>query len=764
VSAALDAMRATARSRAAAIALAGTLPWCLPAGALALRLGGGAWWLLPVAVLVLAGVLAARAARRIDAAWVARRLDALAPQLEDSAGLLDVDAASLPALARLQRARVEARLAAVDARALPPAWPRRAGLSAGAALAAALLVALLPHWRGVVLPVPPRATTQPSAAPTGLAQSTLQVRPPAYTGQPMQTLRGLDAEALAGSGIAWRLRPRAVVATLALQFHDGQVQPLVRDGAEWTTQLRAERTRLYRVLADGKPLAPRWHRLVVRADRPPVLRVRQPAQSLTVLEKAQAGWTLEVEASDDFGLGAASVSLTLAQGSGENIRVSTRTLALAGTGDARTRRYRRQLDLRALGFAAGDDLVLRVQVADRRNPAPQLARSPAYILRWPAPRGAEASGVEGLVTRTLPAYFRSQRQIIIDTEALIAERPRLAAERFGARADGIGVDQRILRLRYGQFLGEESEGAPRALPATPAANAAPVPDAPASPFAGVVAPSNATPQADATQADATQADATQADATQAAPPSGEHGDGDTHDGATGPRAPGAVSDGGVAAVVAAFGHTHDEAEAATLLDPETRVLLKAALDAMWLAEGELRTAHPERALPHEYRALRLVKRVQQASRIYLARVGLQLPPVDVSRRLTGKREGIAPARVALQRDREPGADAAVARLWPFVAEASTPASVDAVARNEASAQFAQWLQARSLRAGDEEAALALFEAFDAWRAAPDCAPCRAALRRGLWPLLPPAPIAAPPRSAPDASGQRYLDARAEPSR
>ncbi|MEZ5520658.1 MAG: hypothetical protein R3F08_04170 [Dokdonella sp.] len=59
--------------------------------------------------------------------------------------------------------------------------------------------------------------------------------------------------------------------------------------------------------------------------------------------------------------------------------------------------------------------------------------------------------------KVLPAYFRSQRQIIIDTETLIGERTSLAADTFTVEIDSIGVDQKILRLRYGQFLGEEFE-------------------------------------------------------------------------------------------------------------------------------------------------------------------------------------------------------------------------------------------------------------------------------------------------------------------
>ena len=67
-----------------------------------------------------------------------------------------------------------------------------------------------------------------------------------------------------------------------------------------------------------------------------------------------------------------------------------------------------------------------------------------------------------MVKKVLPAYFRSQRQIIIDAEALLKQQRKLAAESVPQRSDTIGVDQRILRLRYGQFLGEEAEGEPQA--------------------------------------------------------------------------------------------------------------------------------------------------------------------------------------------------------------------------------------------------------------------------------------------------------------
>ncbi|MGJ3627499.1 hypothetical protein AB5I41_12010 [Sphingomonas sp. MMS24-JH45] len=63
----------------------------------------------------------------------------------------------------------------------------------------------------------------------------------------------------------------------------------------------------------------------------------------------------------------------------------------------------------------------------------------------------------------LPA-MTSQRQVIIDAEALLKARRRLTPEAFRARALRIGDDQGALRMRYGNFLGGETEGASNAMP------------------------------------------------------------------------------------------------------------------------------------------------------------------------------------------------------------------------------------------------------------------------------------------------------------
>ena len=73
----------------------------------------------------------------------------------------------------------------------------------------------------------------------------------------------------------------------------------------------------------------------------------------------------------------------------------------------------------------------------------------------------------------------------------------------------------------------------------------------------------------------------------------------------------------------------------------------------------LRQCRPEAALPFENTALNFIKQVQQATRIYLPRIGSQQPPIDMTRRLTGKREGIVGGG---------------AQLTPFAIEDAVPAT------------------------------------------------------------------------------------------
>jgi len=695
--------------------------WLIPLGALSARgFGIGAAWL--VAALGIAALAAwiRRDAARLDREWLVRRLNALRPDMDDSADLLFAGLGPLRGLQRLQRERLEQRIDAGPDTDLREPHPWRAQ-AACATLALALTAAAVLWPQTQRVPAEPALSPAPPVAaapgqPRLIAQA-LRIEPPGYTGSPARAEPSLEGRVPEAATLRWRLRFQPQPAQAALVFHDGERLPLRREGEDWSAQRVLNKSSLYRIDAAGAPQAQsrRLYRLDVVPDRAPQLRVLQPERGLTLLARGQKSWPLAFEASDDYGVAAgARLRIVLAQGSGEQITFRERSVELRGSGGATRKRFVHALDLAALGFAVGDDLIVQLSVFDNRAPKPQTALSPSLILRWPADPGSEATGIEGMVKTVLPAYFRSQRQIIIDAEALLAQRRKLDGETFVKKSDAIGVDQRLLRLRYGQFLGEEAEGEPK-LPTSDSED--------------------------------------------------EHAhDGDSHDGHDGAAradapAPADEHDHGAPAaakpmfgesgsVLQEFGHTHDHAEAATLLDPQTRALLKSALDQMWQSELHLRQGQPQQALPFAYKALGFIKQVQQASRIYLARVGPELPPIDESRRLGGDRKGLARREDALAA--ASAADPLPARLWR---ELQAPASqaVDYPA-------LERWLGANQARVPDP---LAFAAALAALRDRPDCGECRARLRGLLWPLLQPPAAAVRARDGLDARDRRYFDALQE---
>jgi hypothetical protein len=644
---------------------------------------------------VLAAAWAARAqAERFDRGWLVRRLNARESALEDSAALVFADTDIAP-LQRLQAERIAARIAALNPEALAEDSPRRRIAIAWGLGAAALAGIAL--WQSQAEAPPSLAPVEgnTAAAPGAprLTGQRVRIVPPAYTGLPARYADSLDIRAPAGSRIEWTLAFAPPPAEAALQLIGGQHLPLTPSEEGWSGALRLDSPALYRISAAGMEAALPTHRLEPIVDEPPQVRVVEPASGLATLRSGQRSWRVVFEASDDYAVDALSrLTITTAIGQGENVRFAERTQTVTGTGDPRRRRFVVDLPLAGFGLEPGSDLVVQLTIADTRAPGPQVVRGPGVILRYPVPQPPEAEGLELMARQQMPAFFRSQRQVIIDTEALIRQRKALPPEEFLARADTIGVDQRLLRLRYGQFVGMEAEETPK--PPLPTADS----DTPAEP---------------------------------------EHFDGDGHDHSADRKAPvfGELGD-----ITAEYGHVHDESEAATLLDPGTRALLKAALDAMWEAELQLRSGRPEAALPFENVALDYIKKVQQATRIYLPRIGAQQPPIDMARRLTGKRAGLVGAPAQLT----PFAidDAVPATAWRALA---APGAIDL-------AGLELWVRANSARLRDP---LAVLAAIDALRARPQARGPREALRAQLWTVLTRPPAGVRRRGDGGALGQRY---------
>jgi hypothetical protein len=638
--------------------------------------------------------------RKLDSAWLIQQLDQHILNAEDSSDLLFKQTEDLSSLQILQQQRLQQRVTQIKTLDLRNRWPWRTIVLAWCfGIVVSALALFWPtaktQFNHVLASVQNISTTP--TLPISLTEASIAISPPTYTGQASHTEKTLQVKFPEGANLRWLLTFKSQPSSVDLVFHDGQHLALKRNGDAWQASRTFHQSELYRILINGKPLAEdKLYRLDMIKDQPPQIRVMQPDRGLSIIKPGQSTWPLYFEADDDYGLGAANINIRLAQGSGENINFKEQNLRLAGQGSRKQKRFSKSLDLAALGVGAGDDAIVQFSVSDTHSPQANTTRSSSFILRWPSQEYTEASGVEGAIKKIMPAYFRSQRQIIIDTEKLLGDKNTLNAEKFAIRSDEIGVDQRILRLRYGQFLGEETE-------------------------------ETKLPTNDA-----------------------EHESDDEHGHAEQTPKQDLVPTTNERTILEEFGHTHDIPEAATLLDASTKKLLRAALNEMWQAELYLRQAEPKKALPYENRALGFIKKVQQADRIYLARTGLELPPIDETRRLSGERHGLQnPSDVLIAAEVQ---DLALITFWQTLDGLEHPASTKTTPNFAA---LRLWIREHNARVADE---LSVLAALDAWQRQPNCEPCRQALKKQLWPLLAKPPTNPSLRPTPDAKGQHYLDA------
>ncbi len=578
--------------RALGVALgAGALTWVVAPP--------GPWrWLFAILFGLHCGVLSARLRRppMADPYLLASYLDRQVADLEDSTDLALRDPSELTGVERLQAQRVNRVLSGLSQRGL---WPRAQMARAARVFAGGVVVVLLIVLGQFRWSSTPRTAAEGRVGEQSGVEATtdplerleIEIHPPAYTGLPVARQVAMDIEAPEGSRLRWRLP--APLTAARLEFAVGGTHEFQPVNGGIVVELEAWESDVYRlwIEQDGLETPSEYARFVVQQDSPPDVRVVEPAERVTLVEGSAGRFQLSVEVEDDYGLDQVELISTLAQGSGEQVEFRQRRQGLDAPVEGRWARLQTDLDVSALDLQAGSELYLLVEARDNRQPRANIGRSATYIVRIPGERLVSADLGEGLPIVLPPEYFRSQRQIIIDTEKLMAEEPDLSVQEFQRRSESLGFDQRALRMRYGTLLGEEFEsGRP------------------------VVAAEVDEAIEDEHGHESASQDESREEAEAEAPLQG---------------------------VLSEFGHSHDSAEIATFFTSDTRSQLKQVLAQMWDAEGRLRLHRPQQALPYEYRALELLKDLQQRSRIYVQKVGFETPPLEPEKlRLTGDLEEI----------------------------------------------------------------------------------------------------------------------------
>jgi len=443
-----------------------------------------------------------------------------------------------------------------------------------------------------------------------LNEISLKITPPAYTGIPQNTQNSLQISALKGSRIDWLLQFSDLDLQVFLinSLRDSLAFDQSASGFQLSDQVNS--SGIYAIQAFKDSLLvyeSAFFQLEAIPDLAPIITPSEKELYSYHFNKDGTSKKVEAELRDDFLVAEVYLVATLARGSGENVKFRETRIPISKK-NFKTAMLEVNLDLKALDFKPGDELYYYWAAIDNKRPEPNFSRSDTYFLNYVDSAGMTEEQLMGMAIHVMPDYFRSQRQIIIDTEKLLAAKKSITDRAFNVTSNEIGYDQKLLRLRYGQYLGEEFENS--------AGGGAMEEGDPSDLLAGF--------RHDHDQEDEGAGLARQAPTPEKVEAHEEHSNAD---------------DGGLGGILDSYLHNHEDEEMNTYYEASTKNMLKMALEQMWQSELYLRLFEPEKALPYQEKALEYLKTVQQKSRVYVKRTAYDPPPIkEEEKRLSGNLE------------------------------------------------------------------------------------------------------------------------------
>jgi len=534
------------------------------------------WLILPLSMLVSVGLVQIFRIWKISEHDVSRLLDQTYPQLEESSSLVLKNPENLNILERLQVEKIENEMQCIQT---PDLIYKRLKISAIFLIISILISALIINT-DFSTSNNSRSGIEKEAAPLKpdiilpeISSIRLKVIPPAYTNRNTRVQQQFSATVEDGAMLEWVIETSRPVSKLNFIFNDKETVKLRsqnKSGTKWTFSKTINKPGFYQVELDGKLSG--LYKLETIKDEPATIRITSPKQYSTIDFGEPQKTNLQVQINDDYGINDSYISATISSGQGEGVKFKEQVIRFSESMNGKQEyKLQKTIDLRTLGMVPGDELYFYINATDSRK---QQSRSDVYIVT--IQDTAKLMSMDGMLggINLVPEYFRSQRQIIIDTEKILKEKNSISEEEFKNRSNNLGIDQKLLRLRYGKFLGEETD-------------------------------------------------------EEIGGEHKEHTDEEE-----------SASFGDAQKIMDAYAHKHDIAEDATFFEPELKAQLKATLTEMWKSELRLRTYKPEEALPFEYKALRLLKDLQQKSRAYVSKTALKTPAIKAEKRLTAELDKI----------------------------------------------------------------------------------------------------------------------------
>ncbi len=521
-----------------------------------------------------------------------------------------------------------------------------------------------------VIAFTPLDTAKTLYSPPKITNQLVQLRYPRYSGIGTRSTSDMNIKALEGTRLSWQLQFDAPVEKVFFE-RLGQAFEMSSVDKGYTYQMSLGSSGFYNVTfqtSQGTAYQSELYALEMIKDQSPEINVQGLQQFTSFDLEEDNALAFETLVEDDYGISEVYITATVSRGEGEAVKFREEQLPFEQgvlANGTKKQRLSKKISLDRLGMVPGDELYFYITAIDNKVPKPNRTRSETYfaVIRDTVQNQFAVEGTMG--ADLMPAYFRSQRQLIIDTEKLIADQSKLTKERFNYTSNELGFDQKALRLKYGQFMGDESES--------------------------VVTESEETEVSESDQHDEDGEDPLE-EYTHDHDGSNEHNlvdhdhdHGDEH-----------VETDTEEDPLERYLHNHDDPEESTLFTQSLKSKLRQAMAEMWDAELYLRLYTPEKSLPYQYRALKLIQEIKNSARIYVHRIGFDPPPIKEDKRLTGTLD-----EVASFQKRE---DLAKDQVYPYMKQAAERLEglLQGQARQESDQSVFE-------RAGEELAAIAILE-------------------------------------------------------
>jgi len=541
-------------------------------------------------------------------------LDAQLDIVEYSTGLLLLPQENLSNVAKLQQLKISRQLNPAIKSIKTPGHLLRSGIiSTGL-----ILIGFLISQSNILNfnePQPAEVTSNPinfhsedstalKTEPPKLTEQLVTINYPEYTNIPSHRSSKMDIKAVEGSKIGWEIQFDSEINSATMESMGSNYPMTLRNGS-YTKHKELSNSGIYNFKFEdlqGKSHSSDLYAIEVVKDANPVIEIKGLKQfsSFEYNETKIVQFTTHI--SDDYGIANAHIIATLSKGAGESVRFREEKLNFENqvTSKSKTLTLTKKIDLDKMDLEPGDELYFYVETSDYKTPKSNISRSETYFAAI-KDTVSYVFGVEGtLGVDRMPDYFRSQRQLIIDTEKLISKRPNLLKKEFNFESNELGYDQKALRNKYGEFMGEESEmGIDNQ---------------------DITVEDSADPLAEYTHDHDSDNEHNLVDKKST----------EKEDASKNP--------------LQEFVHDHEDPEMATLFAESLKTKLLKALNEMWDAELYLRLYEPEKSLPYQYKALKLIQDIKNSARIYVHRIGFDPPPIKKDKRLTGKLDEVSSYR------------------------------------------------------------------------------------------------------------------------